>query len=348
MLVETSVPYSAARIKSDLTLIDQLADMMTKLELQIDVNMLEMFQRLQDLAGSREFHPIYSQIHHFVFKLKLAREGYWDSGYIVPWMSVYSLPHIGINSHLIGVATHYCGNTPIKDGSFTSPTLIKSPPNPFGNGMRPVELNRDEWNHMLSSFLVCSPRPSPLSSSLRSTATAPSSQATGGKRSMPSPTVGSASGANLMASNVMNRHFNQLQDSHPYSSTGHAQKKVRLAGMGATSPSINGTLGSISLSPTEVALLTAQMNNTPDYNAILNHVLMTVDSKSPQKSAESLSIEPEPIKKSAKSRRQNNRPVKQSGIVIPSIATTDTATSVPLNPSVGGHAPQVAPAADDV
>ncbi|KAJ3371964.1 hypothetical protein HDU91_004738 [Kappamyces sp. JEL0680] len=139
-----TAPFSSARIKNDLQQVDTLGELINQLAIPFDVAMAEAFQKLGDLAGSKEFSPTYATLHQYVLKLKWAREGYWETGYIVPWISIYS--SFRENTQLSSIANHAasCGKSP----------LIKSPMNPFGTGCRPVELNRDDWVSAIQTTLA--------------------------------------------------------------------------------------------------------------------------------------------------------------------------------------------------
>ena len=139
MIEPTAEPYSIQRIKSDLKKVENLGELLTQMAIPVDFKMIETFQKMQELAGSREFLPIYSQVNYLISKLKWAREGIFDSGYIIPWMSLYS--HVGMNNQLASIASYY-GNSSFS--STEKSPLIKTPLNPFGCGCRPVELDRDE------------------------------------------------------------------------------------------------------------------------------------------------------------------------------------------------------------
>jgi hypothetical protein len=155
-MLEPYRPFSNLRVKADIKEIEALGELITQLALPMDIHLVEIFQKLIELAGSREFHPVYSEIYHYVSKLKWARDGIWNTGYIIPWTSLY--PSLGTNNHLVSVATNYsqqCHDddsfrmnykNPFKRNSFNSF-------NCFGNGCRPVDINRDEWNRVLVSIL---------------------------------------------------------------------------------------------------------------------------------------------------------------------------------------------------
>ncbi|KAJ3319764.1 hypothetical protein HDV06_005965 [Boothiomyces sp. JEL0866] len=149
------------RIKSDIREIEYLGELVTQLNLPLDVNTMEIFQRLVEVAGTKEFIPLLSSIQHYVLKLKWAREGTWNTGYIVPWMSLYSC--LGGASQLVSIATHYTESITLSNVGFQDPDLcstmgfksplIKAPVNVYGGGARPVEINKEEWNELLINGL---------------------------------------------------------------------------------------------------------------------------------------------------------------------------------------------------
>jgi hypothetical protein len=146
--------HSFSRTKADIKDIEQLGELINQLGLQLDCQLVEAFQRLVELAGSRDFLPFFSQIQNYALKLKWAREGRWNTGYVVPWMNLYT--SLGSNSHLVSIATHSTQSLQMKDHeelrgmNFKSP-LIKSSHNCFGVGARPVEIHREEWLHTLQT-----------------------------------------------------------------------------------------------------------------------------------------------------------------------------------------------------
>jgi hypothetical protein len=153
--------HSFSRTKADIKDIEQLGDLINQLGLQLDCQLVEAFQRLVELAGSRDFLPFFSQIQSYALKLKWAREGRWNTGYVVPWMNLYS--SLGSNSHLVSIATHCTQNSQMKDHdelrgmNFKSP-LIKASHNCYGIGSRPVEIHREEW---LQTLQIVSSVPKP-------------------------------------------------------------------------------------------------------------------------------------------------------------------------------------------
>ncbi|KAI8893461.1 hypothetical protein BC833DRAFT_608313 [Globomyces pollinis-pini] len=160
-------PFTFPRITSDIKEVDALAELISQLGVPIDIHLTESFHRLVELAGSRDFLPLFSSIQEYVHKLKWAREGLFNTGYIVPWMSLYANVGNHFNNQLVSIATHYSPNSSISsaecspDGErrssngFKSP-LIKPPFNAFGNGFRPVELNRDDWRRILTAGITTS------------------------------------------------------------------------------------------------------------------------------------------------------------------------------------------------
>lgn len=145
ILTDLTIPYSSARIDSDLKQIEYLGKMISNLAIPIDFAMKETFQKLQELAGSRDFSHVHATLFHFVSKLKWAREGMWETGYVVPWMSVYS--HLGSsNSKLAAIAVHHYS---AKDELFKTSSL----PNSFGSLVRPVEPVRDDWTLLLQTTI---------------------------------------------------------------------------------------------------------------------------------------------------------------------------------------------------
>jgi hypothetical protein len=139
--------HSYSRTKSDIRDIEQLGDLINQLGLNLDVQVTDAFQRLVELAGSKDFLPLFSHIQNYALKLKWAREGRWNTGYVVPWMNLYS--SLGSNTHLVSVAAHFTQTNKDDDSkNFKSP-LIKTPQNYYGNGVRPVEIHREEWYQVL-------------------------------------------------------------------------------------------------------------------------------------------------------------------------------------------------------
>lgn len=367
--METSAPFSLQRIKSDLKQIDQMAELLSKLEVPVDVNMLEMFQKLQELAGSRDFHPLYSNLYQFVLKLKWAREGCWDSGYIVPWMGLYS--HIGINSHLMGVATHYGGSSSLNAKS----PLIKSPPNPYGNGKRPVEMNREEWSQMLISSVAHYPANASLSllSNNNSRLLSVLYPATTSTSAYPAPASAPAPATATSNNNNIGKRVGNKVVTSPSTATNKEalqppQKKPRLSASSASSfidgnnplAIVHGPAGSVSLSQTELALLLAKNNQQPQHPANTKSGVLTMNSglrppPPPQQ-------DPAAIKK-PKARRNpnpNNRTKASAAAAASASANTNAAVAAAnanaLNtttnlkgqaPAQVAAQPQVAPAADN-
>ena len=355
--METSAPFSLQRIKSDLKQIDQMAELLSKLEVPVDVNMLEMFQKLQELAGSRDFHPLYSNLYQFVLKLKWAREGCWDSGYIVPWMGLYS--HIGINSHLMGVATHYGGSSSLNAKS----PLIKSPPNPYGNGKRPVEMNREEWSQMLISSVAHNPTNASLSLLSNNNSRLLSVL-------YPAPTSTSApAAATNNNNNIGKRAGNKVVVTSPSSATNKEalqppQKKPRLSASSTSAfidggnplTVVHGPAGSVSLSQTELALLLANNNQQPQHSANTKSGVLSIDSGLPPPPPPQQ--DPAAVKK-PKGRRNpnpNNRTKASAAAASASANTNAAADANALNtttnfkgqaPAQVAAQPQVAPAEDN-
>jgi hypothetical protein len=140
-MLETHLPFSANRIKADIEEIEILGELVNQLQLPRDIKLHDIFQKLVELAGSREFFPAYSMINSFALNLKWSRQGQWDTGYIIPWTNIY--PSLGVNTQLVSIATHLV----------SQPSETPKTPNTFGVGSRPVDVNRAEWSRILYTVL---------------------------------------------------------------------------------------------------------------------------------------------------------------------------------------------------
>lgn len=140
-MLETHLPFSANRIKADIEEIEILGELVNQLQLPRDIKLQDIFQKLVELAGTREFFPAYSMINSFALNLKWSRQGKWDTGYIIPWTNIY--PSLGVNTQLVSIATHL-----VSQPSESAKTL-----NTFGVDSRPVDVNRAEWNRILYTVL---------------------------------------------------------------------------------------------------------------------------------------------------------------------------------------------------
>lgn len=76
--------HSKQRKIQDVLEVEGLVQLYTSLDLPFDTTASEHFERLIDLAGTREFILAISHIRQYLLKLKFAREGVKELGYIVP------------------------------------------------------------------------------------------------------------------------------------------------------------------------------------------------------------------------------------------------------------------------
>lgn len=144
-MIEPSSPFSATRIKEDFHQIDKIQELLSTLHIPFDQPVMEALQKLVDTVGSREFLPLSSALSAHLYKLKWAREGMFDTGYIIPWMAVYSSLN-SPNSQLCSIATAW--NSP-----HSSKDFVGKPVNTFGSLSRPVELNREDWSSLLTKMV---------------------------------------------------------------------------------------------------------------------------------------------------------------------------------------------------
>lgn len=163
MLQETSQPYSNERIYSDMKQIETLHELLVQQSIPMEPSILEILQQLMQQAGTKSFYPSFSTIHYHVLKLKWAREGCWNTGYYVPWMSLYN--SMSTNNRLSSIATQFHPSQVASSHSpfYTEPLNTNSPnfraplgytsQNSFGNGARPVELKPHDWNMLLKSLI---------------------------------------------------------------------------------------------------------------------------------------------------------------------------------------------------
>jgi hypothetical protein len=76
--------HSKQRKIQDVLEVEGLIQLYTSLDLPFDSTASEHFERLIDLAGTREFILAICHIRQYLLKLKFAREGIKELGYIVP------------------------------------------------------------------------------------------------------------------------------------------------------------------------------------------------------------------------------------------------------------------------
>ena len=145
-MLDISAPFSASRIKADIQELESLCELISQLNFQVDpVKLSEAFRELVNLAGSKEFYPVYSKLYQYVSNLKWAREGKWNTGYVVPWVNLYcALRASQPTSHLVMIANRIQRHLPAQDQH-------NSRINSYGNGCQPVDCNIQEWTKILDS-----------------------------------------------------------------------------------------------------------------------------------------------------------------------------------------------------
>ena len=139
--------YSAARIKADIQELETLCELISQLNLQADdpLKLSNAFKELVNLAGSKEFYPVYSKLFQYVSNLKWAREGRFNAGYVVPWISLYcALRASQPTSHLVMIANRMQRHLPAQDAQ-----NLKL--NSFGNDCQPIDSNSAEWAKLLDT-----------------------------------------------------------------------------------------------------------------------------------------------------------------------------------------------------
>ena len=150
-MLDITAPYSQTRIKQDIQELENLCELITQQNFHVDPQKLsEAFRELVSLAGSREFLPVYSRLFQYVSNLKWAREGKFETGYVVPWINLYSaLRASQSTSHLVMIANRIQRNLPAHDQQ-----ILRI--NSFGNGCQPVDSNLAEWTKILDSVTCTS------------------------------------------------------------------------------------------------------------------------------------------------------------------------------------------------
>lgn len=93
------------RAHTDIKEIEKLAALVVSLDTDLDGLMTDIFERLVDLVGTREFLPTYAEINGHFQNVLQRRNGAFGLGYSLSWTAVYSLPHAGTGTSLGAVAT---------------------------------------------------------------------------------------------------------------------------------------------------------------------------------------------------------------------------------------------------
>ncbi|KAJ3091570.1 hypothetical protein HK102_000051 [Quaeritorhiza haematococci] len=75
----------------DIYEIENLASLVNELKLPLDTAICETFERLVELAGSKEFMPAVSRIQNALLRMKWSREGCFGVGYTVPIAYIHAM-----------------------------------------------------------------------------------------------------------------------------------------------------------------------------------------------------------------------------------------------------------------
>ncbi|KAI9089461.1 hypothetical protein DFS34DRAFT_598015 [Phlyctochytrium arcticum] len=87
-MLEPPPIFSTARHLHDIREIEDLARLVLDLSVPLDPIVCEAFERLVELAGSREFLPAVASLHHYLNHVKWTREDLGNCGYIAPWGAI--------------------------------------------------------------------------------------------------------------------------------------------------------------------------------------------------------------------------------------------------------------------
>lgn len=78
-MIEPPPLYSDKRHVHDILEIESLARLVTELNIPLNSTICETFERLVELAGTRDFMPAFSQLQHGLMNVKWVREGHLAS-----------------------------------------------------------------------------------------------------------------------------------------------------------------------------------------------------------------------------------------------------------------------------
>ena len=81
-MLDIPAPFSIARIRQDMQNIEILQDLLNKLLIPFDQGIIDAISKLLECVGSRKFLALYSEVYDYLLKLKWAREGIFNTGYM--------------------------------------------------------------------------------------------------------------------------------------------------------------------------------------------------------------------------------------------------------------------------
>lgn len=97
-MIEPPRLFTYSRLNSDIKEIEGLASLVCELSVPIDSILCEAFERLVELAGSREFITSFSSLQQYLLTLKWNVNGVFGTGYIVNG-SLPVLPQVTASNH---------------------------------------------------------------------------------------------------------------------------------------------------------------------------------------------------------------------------------------------------------
>ena len=83
-MIEPPQLFTHERLVFDIREIESLATLIMDLGIPIDRALCESFERLVELAGTRDFIVSFSKLHEYMFQIKSKQNSIVDSGSIVP------------------------------------------------------------------------------------------------------------------------------------------------------------------------------------------------------------------------------------------------------------------------
>ncbi|KAJ3282543.1 hypothetical protein HK104_010837 [Borealophlyctis nickersoniae] len=86
--------YTPARHTSDIREIEELARLVIELAVPLDGILCEAFERLVELAGTREFLPAFASFQQYLLKIKWVREGVYGTGYYCLWQYLVNIGQV--------------------------------------------------------------------------------------------------------------------------------------------------------------------------------------------------------------------------------------------------------------
>ncbi|TPX65717.1 hypothetical protein SpCBS45565_g04930 [Spizellomyces sp. 'palustris'] len=95
-MLEPPPIFSSARHIHDIREIEDLARLVLDLSVPLDPIVCEAFERLVELAGSRDFLPAVASLHHYLNHVKWTRQDIGNCGYIAPWGAICQIGLINI------------------------------------------------------------------------------------------------------------------------------------------------------------------------------------------------------------------------------------------------------------